>query len=256
MDRISKSIATLLLCFGLLTGAVFGAQIEPTWESMAANYQVEMTRALTEFHTQRYGHQSEFGYEDLVPLFKAENWDPEGLVKFFKTNGAHFIMPVACHHDNFDMYDSFHPWNAVDMGPKRDTLKEWKEAAHKHGLKFGVSTHLYWSPRFFNSARQYQKEGTLPENQAAYIKAIGDFVKVNGEGIYGTRPWKVYGEGPLKMRDGRQGENHKDFSPQDIRFTTKDGVLYAFVLAPPTEDIVIKTLGDNYPAYYVYIEKL
>ena len=39
-------------------------------------------------------------------------------------------MPVACHHDNFDMYDSFHPWNSVDMGPRRDTLKEWKAAAH------------------------------------------------------------------------------------------------------------------------------
>ena len=114
---------------------------------------------LTEFHAQRYGHPSEFGYEDLVPLFKAENWDPEGLVKFFKANGAHFIMPVACHHDNFDMYDSFHPWNAVDMGPKRDTLKEWKDAAHKHGLKFGVSTHLYWSPRFLPDSAEVPEGG-------------------------------------------------------------------------------------------------
>jgi alpha-L-fucosidase len=46
------------------------------------------------------------------------------------------------------------------VGPKRDTLKEWKEAATKHGLKFGVSTHLYWSPRFFANARKYQKPGT------------------------------------------------------------------------------------------------
>ena len=78
---------------------------------------------------------------------------PEGLVKFFKANGARFIMPVACRHDNFDMYDSSHPWNSVDMGPKRDTLQEWKDAAYKHGLKFGVSTHLYRPPRFFNNAR-------------------------------------------------------------------------------------------------------
>ena len=47
------------------------------------------------------------------------------------------------------------------------------------------------------------------------------------------------------MKDGRQGENHKDFSQQDIRFTTKDGVLYAFVLSPPTEDIVINTLASG-----------
>ena len=93
--------------------------------------------------------------------FKAEKWDPDALVAFVKDNGARFIMPVACHHDNFDMYDSFHPWNSVKMGPKRDTLKEWKEAATKHGLKFGVSTHLYWSPGWFRPARQYQKPGTL-----------------------------------------------------------------------------------------------
>jgi alpha-L-fucosidase len=88
-------------------------------------------------------------------------------------------------------------------------------------------------------------DGTLPENQAAYLVAIGDFLRVNGEGIYGTRPWKTFGEGPLEMKDGRQGENHKVFSPQDIRFTQKDGVLYAFVLAPPTDDIVIKTLATG-----------
>ena len=88
-------------------------------------------------------------------------------------------------------------------------------------------------------------DGTLPENQAAYLTAFGDFLKTCGEGIYGTRPWKIYGEGPLKMKDGRQGENHKDFTQEDIRFTTKDGNLYAFVLAPPTKDIVIKTLATG-----------
>ena len=88
-------------------------------------------------------------------------------------------------------------------------------------------------------------DGTLPENQAAYLTAFGDFLKINGEGIYGTRPWKTFGEGPLKMKDGRQGENHQDFTQEDIRFTTKDGILYAFVLAPPTKDITIKTLATG-----------
>jgi alpha-L-fucosidase len=325
-------------------------------------------------------------------------------------------MPVACHHDNFDMYDSFHPWNSVAMGPHRDTLKEWKEAAYKHGLKFGVSTHLYWSPRFFKSARPYQKpdtlawklfsmdydpagyaqqdswnqhwydrcweiiekydpdmfnndspypdekrggslgvklfssfvnrdlkenggrqtvvlsfknskmnkaaftynlergssgeiqeypwmwatdlsggwfyrkgavnrmsipvmignavdaiskngvvmmnvalrgDGTLPENQAAYLTAIGSFLKTCGVGIYGTRPWKVYGEGPLEIKSGRQGENHKEYSQEDIRFTLlrrgyggqarETDTLFAFVLAQPTKDILIKSLATGGP---------
>ena len=86
-------------------------------------------------------------------------------------------------------------------------------------------------------------DGTLPENQAAYLTTFGSFLKINGEGIYGTRPWKTFGEGTLKMKDGRQGENHMNFSQEDIRFTTKDGKLYAFVLAPPTADVVIRTLA-------------
>ena len=90
-------------------------------------------------------------------------------------------------------------------------------------------------------------DGTIPENQAAYLTAFGDFIKINGQGIYGSRPWKKFGEGPLKVKDGRQGENRKEFSQQDIRFTTKDGVLYSFVLVPPTKDIVIKSLASGGP---------
>ena len=289
-------------------------------------------------------------------------------------------------------------------GQSEIPLQEWKDAAYKHGMKFGVSTHLYWSPRFFQTARQYQTpgtlasklfnmeyspdtyasqeswnkhwfdrsweiiekydpdmfnndspypqdkfrdssgvklfsdyinrdlkenngkqttvlsfknrrmnkeaftynmergsagdikpepwmwatdvsgnwfyrkasknsmtipvmvgnaidaiskngvvmlnvalrgDGTLPENQAAYITAIGDFVKVSSEGIYGSRPWKIYGEGPLVMKDGRQGENKKAFTQEDIRFTQKDGNLYAFVLAPPSKDITIESLASG-----------
>ncbi|SMP55653.1 hypothetical protein SAMN06265222_10519 [Neorhodopirellula lusitana] len=60
-----------------------------------------------------------------------------------------------------------------------------------------------------------------------------------------TRPWKTFGEGTLKTKDGHQGENHEDFSQQDIRFTTKDDILYAFVLTLPTREIVIKTLATG-----------
>ena len=74
---------------------------------------------------------------------------------------------------------------------------------------------------------------------------FGDLLRINGEGIYGTRPWKTFGEGPLKMKDGRQVENRRPFSQNDIRFTTRDGKLYVFVLGPPRDDIVIKTLAKG-----------
>lgn len=88
-------------------------------------------------------------------------------------------------------------------------------------------------------------DGTLPEYQATILRSVGDWLTINGEGIYGTRPWKIFGEGPKKISDERQGENLEPYSAADIRFTTKDGNLYAFVLAPPTEDILIKTLGTD-----------
>ena len=141
-------------------GSHYGRRMYSPPPEDKAEKDLSMNEKLTRWHIKRYGPLEEFGYEDLIPLFKAEKWDPDALVKFAKDNGARFIMPVACHHDNFDMYDSFHPWNAVKMGPKRDTLAEWKAAAQKHELKFGVSTHLYWSPRFFANARKYQTPGT------------------------------------------------------------------------------------------------
>ena len=88
-------------------------------------------------------------------------------------------------------------------------------------------------------------DGTIPDKQIGYLTAFGDFLKINGEGIYGTRPWKVFGEGPLEVKDGRQGENHDEYSQSDVRFTAKDGIIYAYVLAPPKEDIVIKTLASG-----------
>ena len=88
-------------------------------------------------------------------------------------------------------------------------------------------------------------DGTIPENQVKMLSDFGKFVKINNEGIYNTRPWKVYGEGPLKIITKRAGENLKKFSEKDIRITTNEGNLYAFVLATPTEDILIKTLNKG-----------
>ena len=69
------------------------------------------TVRLSEWHEERYGEPSEFGYEKFISAFKAENFNANSIVEFVKSCGARFIMPVATHHDNFDMYDSFFPWN-------------------------------------------------------------------------------------------------------------------------------------------------
>ena len=96
-----------------------------------------------EEHVKVYGHPSEFGYKDIIPLWKAEKWDPDALMDLYKRTGARYFVSMGCHHDNFDLWNSKHNrWNAVNMGPKRNVLGDWQRAAKNLGLKFGVSEHL------------------------------------------------------------------------------------------------------------------
>jgi alpha-L-fucosidase len=72
----------------------------------------------------------------------------------------------------------------------------------------------------------------------------------NSEGIYSTRPWKVYGEGPSTTSAQAKGmfgglRDVRPYSAQDIRFTQKKGILYAFCMKSPTEDIRIQSLGKS-----------
>lgn len=105
-----------------------------------------------DYHLKTYGHPSEFGYKDIIPLWKAERFDPEALMSKYAAAGAKYFVSMGCHHDNFDLWNSrHHRWNAVAMGPKRDIVGAWKTAAKKHGLRFGVSEHLgasycWWYP--------------------------------------------------------------------------------------------------------------
>ena len=94
-------------------------------------------------HLKTYGHPSEHGYKEIIALWKAEKWDPDRLMKLYKAAGAKYFVSMACHHDNFDLWDSrLHKWNSVKMGPMRDVVGDWQKAAQKEGLRFGVSEHL------------------------------------------------------------------------------------------------------------------
>ncbi len=112
------------------------------------------------YHTAHYGHPSEFGYKDIIPLWKAEKWDPDRLMKLYKDAGAHYFVSMGTHHDNFFLWNSkLHRWNAVNMGPHRDVVGDWQKAAHKQGLKFGVSEHLGASFTWFQSSHRSDKGG-------------------------------------------------------------------------------------------------
>ena len=95
-----------------------------------------------ENHIKTYGPQKAFGYKDFIPLFTAEKFDAREWAELFRKAGAGYIFPVAEHHDGFQMYDSrLSDWNAACMGPRRDLLGEWKEAAEENQLLFCTSSH-------------------------------------------------------------------------------------------------------------------
>ena len=90
-------------------------------------------------------------------------------------------------------------------------------------------------------------DGTIPEEEQAMLLEIGRWLQVNGEGIYGTRAWRESGEGPTQVPEGAFTDTHRTvFTSEDIRFTTKDGAVYAHVMAWPEDGTVrIKTLGTD-----------
>jgi len=368
------------------------------------------------YHVEHYGHPSEFGYKDIIALWKAERWNPDELMKLYKKVGAKYFVSMGTHHDNFFLWDSkIHRWNSVKMGPKKDVVGLWQKAAKKEGLKFGVSEHLGASYTWFQPSHgadptglragvpydganpEYQDlyhkktatddfawltkdpenqknwltsitelidmyqpdliysdselpfsevgrtmvshfynqdlvknggqmnavytckhsvsngrwvmdiergamdsistdpwqtdtsigdwyyrtgqkymtgteviqmlvdivskngnlllnvvqtpEGDLEQDVLDILNVIADWIPDNGEAIYGTRPWKIYGEGPsTKNQEKGVFGGVKDVRPyesNDIRFTTKGETLYAFCMKNPAGDIKIASLGKD-----------
>jgi alpha-L-fucosidase len=89
-------------------------------------------------------------------------------------------------------------------------------------------------------------DGTIDSKEIAVLDGVTAWMQVNGEAIYDTRPWKIYGEGPNSVKSGSfQGKSVRNLGPKDIRFTRDKAnkVVYALVLGWPTEAIVVQALG-------------
>jgi len=114
------------------------------------------------YHVQRYGHPSKFGYKDTIPAWRAEKFDPGTLIKLYKAAGAQYFMSMAVHHDNFDLWSSrYQRWNAAQMGPRKDIVALWRDAARSEGLRFGVSEHLWITYKWFSPSHGSDATGPL-----------------------------------------------------------------------------------------------
>ena len=112
------------------------------------------------YHLRRYGHPSQFGYKDLVKLWKAENFDPDGLMDLYVKAGARYFVSQAMHHDHFFNYPSkLNRFNAAQVGPIKDICGLWKKAADNHRLPFGLSEHLGASFSWYNVTKAHDSYG-------------------------------------------------------------------------------------------------
>ncbi|MDN5211753.1 alpha-L-fucosidase [Fulvivirgaceae bacterium BMA12] len=403
----------IFIHWGPYSVPAFGSEWYPRFmyqDSVIWNGEGEVIRAepswVYNHHLETYGHPGEFGYKDFIPMFKAEKFDADEWMDIFEKAGAKYVVPVAEHHDAFAMYNSsITRWNAVNMGPRRDVLKELSEAGKQRGLKIGASSHfafnwdyfhkkagfdtadpqfadlygrqhepyipadqefidLWWrrtkeiidnyqpdvlwfdfvldreeyvpyhpklAAYYYNKGLEWDKEvvlqnknfnnfesyppgtnvldlergkladigkypwqtdtsigknswcyvkdwnskspntivddlidvvskngnlllnvgpkadGSIPEDQKEVLFALGDWLATNGKAIYGTRPWKVFGEGPTKVATGHHSEQqNKTLTSKDFRFTSKGNNLYAMSLDWSQDGTYfIKSLGKN-----------
>jgi alpha-L-fucosidase len=113
-------------------------------------------------HVRHYGYPSRTGFLDIIGEWKAQQWQPDYLVRKYKAAGARYFVGMGCHHDNFDLYASkHHEWNSTRVGPKRDILAGWAKAAREAGLRFGVSNHSGHAWHWYQPAYGYDTEGPM-----------------------------------------------------------------------------------------------
>ncbi|HEY6914917.1 MAG TPA: alpha-L-fucosidase [Paludibacter sp.] len=106
--------------------------------------------------TNKYGSDTKLGFKEVINDWKAENWQPDSIVKLYKDAGAKYFFALGNHHDNLDLWDSkYQPWNTVKVGPKKDLIAGWEKATRANGLRFGVSIHASHAWSWYEPSQSY-----------------------------------------------------------------------------------------------------
>jgi len=98
-------------------------------------------------------------------------------------------------------------------------------------------------------------DGSLPPQSDQLLTDLKSWMAANSEAIHGTRPWKIYGEGPTEAASGAFAESGT-YTARDIRFTTKGETLYAVTLAEPAGQLAITSLARGNPHEHRPVRKV
>jgi alpha-L-fucosidase len=176
------------------------------------------------FHNRVYGE--DFAYAQFAPMFKAELFDPDDWARIFKEAGARYVALTSKHHDGFCLFQSAEanrdwgrPWNAVDIGPRRDLLGDLSTAVRKTGLKMGIYYSLYewFNPLWLTDRALYVDKHMTPQFKDVVTRYKPSIIFSDGEWDMPSEDWKspellawLYNESPVKddvIVNDRWGKN-------------------------------------------------
>ncbi len=169
--------------------------------------------------------------QEVVVTFKQDDLPREVAVDDYEKGRANRLTEFTWLTDDTISRGSWCYTKDLRIKPTREVVHVLIDIVSKNGQLL-----LNISPK---------ADGSIPDEQKEVLLGIGKWLGVNGEAIYETRPWVIFGEGPTRMRKGGHFVGSLSYSAQDIRFTTNGDVLYAILLGEPSDDVAITCLGTG-----------
>ena len=189
-------------------------------------------KVLREFAAYYYNRAAEWG-KGVAINYKYQAYTPASAVFDIERGQLDEIYPQFWQNDTAVSKSSWGYTEHQDYKEPSSIIADLVDVVSKNGALL-----LNIGPR---------PDGTIPEEDQRILLEIGNWLKVNGEAVYGTRPWLIYGEGPTKVATGAFSDTRRAaFTSGDIRFTCNGDTLYALPLAQGADGVLkIRSLAEG-----------
>ncbi len=172
----------------------------------------ELQKGTWAFHQKVYG--ADFPYQNFASQFKAELFNPDHWAEVFANSGAKYVVLTSKHHEGFALWPSKEasatwgrPWNAVEIGPKRDLLGDLSQAVRRKGLRMGYYYSLYewYNPLWLYDKPRYVREHMFPQFKDLVTHYKPSIIFSDGEWELPSADWHsaellawLYNDSPVK----------------------------------------------------------